>query len=153
MASPLDSQRSPNTPDQPQQQLDQAAERIGADDLTTPVQMAGPREISLRARTMETMRARLNASRAELLRLAASLEERVAQRTRELDALNEVSREISSQLDVQYVLDSVTGKAHGLLGADTAVLCLLDEQGDWLHLRSLSWPSSPCAWPGRWPRS
>lgn len=124
----------------PLQQLDRAAERIGNDDLATPVQVAGPQEISLLAHTMEVMRARLQTSRADLLQLTGSLEARVAQRTAELDALNEVSREISSQLDVQHVLDSVTSKARGLLGADTAVLCLLDEQGDWLHLRSLSGP-------------
>lgn len=124
----------------PLHQLDRAAERIGGDDLTTPVQVTGPQEIALLARTMEVMRARLQASRADLLQLTDSLEARVAQRTAELDALNEVSREISAQLDTQHVLNSVTGKAHGLLGADMAVLCLLDEQGDWLHLRSLSGP-------------
>lgn len=124
----------------PLRQLDQAAERIADDNLTTPVHVRGPQEITLLARTMETMRARVQASRAELLDLTASLEARVAQRTAELDALNEVSREISAQLDGSHVLDSITGKAQGLLGADMAVLCLLDEQGDWLHLRSLSGP-------------
>ena len=125
----------------PLRQLDQAAERIGGDDLATPVRVEGPQEIALLGRTMETMRTRLQASRAELLRLAGELEARVAQRTAELDALNEVSREISSQLDGSHVLDSITGKAQGLLGADMAVLCLLDEQGDWLRLRSLSGPA------------
>lgn len=124
----------------PLQQLDRAAERIGGDDLATPVSVSGPAEIALLSRTLETMRTRLQTSRAELLRLAAGLEARVAQRTRELDALNEVSREISSQLDVQHVLNSVTAKAHGLLGAEVASLCLLDEQGKTLHLRTLSGP-------------
>jgi len=124
----------------PLQQLDQAAEQIGANDLVTPVAVAGPEEIALLSRTLESMRNRLQRSRAELVQLAATLETRVIQRTRELDALNEVSREISSQLDVQHVLNSVTEKAHALLGAEVASLCLLDEQGKWLRLQALSGP-------------
>lgn len=124
----------------PLQQLDRAAARIGANDLGTAVQVEGPAEISRLSDTLESMRAHLQTSRAQLLQLTADLEIRVAQRTRELDALNEVSREISSQLDLQVVLDSVTEKAHSLLGAEVASLCLLDEGGQRLHLAALSGP-------------
>ena len=126
----------------PLQQLDLAAERIGAHDLSTPVLVAGPDEITLLSGTLESMRARLQASHTQLLQLTADLEDRVAQRTRELEALNQVSREISSQLDLQLVLDSVTEKAHSLLGADVASLCLIDEEGEWLHLAALSGPGA-----------
>ena len=124
----------------PLQQLDQVAAQMGMNALATPVQVAGPAEIALLSQTMETMRARLQSSRDELVHLATTLESRVAQRTRELDALNEVSHEITSQLDVQHVLRSVTEKAHSLLDAEVASLCLLDEGGQWLHLSALSGP-------------
>lgn len=124
----------------PLQQLDQAAAQIGMNNLATPVQVTGPAEIALLSQTMETMRARLQRSRDELVHLATTLESRVAQRTRELDALNEVSREITSQLDVQHVLRSVTEKARKLLDAEVASLCLLDEGGQWLRLSALSGP-------------
>lgn len=126
----------------PLRHLDQAAEQIGANDLTTPVAVTGPEEIALLSRTLESMRSRLQRSRAELMQLAATLETRVAQRTRELDALNEVSQDISAQLHVQQVLDSVTQKARALLGAEVASLCLLDEGEHWLQLQALSGPDA-----------
>lgn len=69
-----------------------------------------------------------------------SLEERVAQRTRELETLNEVSREISSRLELQQVLNSVTEKARALLGGEVASLCLVDESRHWLKLQAMSGP-------------
>ncbi len=69
-----------------------------------------------------------------------SLEARVARRTRELEMLNEVSREITSRLDIQQVLNSVTEKARALLGGEVAALCLVDESLHWLRLQALSGP-------------
>jgi nitrate/nitrite-specific signal transduction histidine kinase len=86
------------------------------------------------------MRIRLNDTRGELDQWKSTLEERVAQRTRELETLNEISREISSRLDVQQVLNSVTEKARALLGGEVASLCLVDESQHWLKLQTLSGP-------------
>ncbi|MBK9207492.1 MAG: hypothetical protein IPL71_03960 [Anaerolineales bacterium] len=54
--------------------------------------------------------------------------------------INEVSREISSRLDIQQVLNSVTEKARTLLGGEVASLCLVDENQHWLKLQTLSGP-------------
>jgi two-component system nitrate/nitrite sensor histidine kinase NarX len=126
---------------EPLQALGRGAERIGAGDLDTPVSVSGPQEIILLGRTFECMIDQLKASRRELVASAETLEKRVLQRTRELDALYEVSDEISSRLDVQHVLKSVTTKARHLLGGEVASLCLLDEKGKTLVIKALSGPT------------
>lgn len=115
----------------PLRELARAARRLGANDLATAVQVEGPEE-------MRALSASFDSMRVSLLELMSTLEERVAQRTRELDALNEVSREIASQLDVRRVLHSVTEKARVLLDGDVSMLCLLDDAGEYLMLKSVS---------------
>lgn len=122
----------------PLKELSFAANRLGENDLDTAVQVGGPDEMRALSESFDSMRKRLRASRSELLDLTSTLEERVLQRTRELDALNEVSREIASQLDVKFVLKSVTDKARALLGGDSAMLCLLDDAQQYLLLKSVS---------------
>jgi two-component system nitrate/nitrite sensor histidine kinase NarX len=124
----------------PLRRLGSVAERIGQGDLNTPVQVTGPQEITRLAHNFDTMRAQLKTSQAELVAWTDELETRVAQRTRELAALHEVSREISSRLDINHVLRSVTDKAQELLGAEVAFLCLLDGQGHVLNLQAFSGP-------------
>ena len=121
---------------EPLRALAQAAIRLGGNDLDTAVQVEGPREIGALADLFDAMRQNLRASRSELLDLTSTLEARVAQRTRELNALNEVSREIASHLDVRRVLSSVTEKAAALLDGDAAMLCLLDETRRHLRLEA-----------------
>lgn len=115
-----------------------AAVRLGGNDLDTPVQVESPEEMRLLSESFDSMRRNLRASRQELVQLNESLEERVAQRTRELEMLNEVSREISSRLELQQVLDSVTEKARTLIDGEVASLCLLDESRQWLKLQAVS---------------
>lgn len=125
---------------QPLRRLARAANRLGENDLETGIQPEGPEEMRTLSQAFESMRVRLRSSRAELVALNESLEERVAQRTRELETLNEVSREISSRLDIQQVLNSVTEKARVLLGGEVASLCLVDEKRHWLKLQAVSGP-------------
>jgi two-component system nitrate/nitrite sensor histidine kinase NarX len=121
--------------------LGSTAERIGRGDLDTPVEVSGPREIQHLAHNFDTMRAQLKTSNQELIAWTEELEARVDQRTRELAALYEVSREVSSRLDIEHVLRSVTDKAQELLGGEVAALCLLEEEsGLALHLGALSGP-------------
>lgn len=130
---------------EPLRELGLAANCLGENDLDSPVQIEGPQEIRALGEAFENMRVKLSSSRAELVELADSLEKRVTQRTAELDALNEVSREISSRLDMQQVLDSITTKARSLLGAEVASLCLLDESGGFLKMHALSGPREAVA--------
>lgn len=122
----------------PLEELSRAAIRLGENDLDSAVQVEGPQEMQALSESFDSMRKSLRASRSELLDLTSTLEARVAHRTRELDALNEVSREITSQLDVRYVLNSVTEKVRTLLDGDSAMLCLLDDAKQYLLLKSVS---------------
>ncbi len=117
----------------PLQTLKNAAERIGRGDLSSRVRLASPPELSALASSIDTMRAQLNT-------LTAGLEARVQQRTRELTALYDVIRDISSHLAIERVLESVTGKARDLLDSDVAFLCLLDETGETLTLKAYNGP-------------
>ena len=127
---------------QPLRQLVTAANRLGENDLETAIQVEGPDEIQTLSQAFEAMRVRLHSSRAELVALNESLEERVLQRTHELETLNEVSSEISSRLDIQQVLNSVTEKARTLLGGEVASLCLMDENQHWIKLQAISGPQN-----------
>ena len=125
---------------EPLKDLGKAADRIGAGDMSTRVLVSGPGEVEVLANTFESMRTQLQTSQERLLAWANTLEERVTQRTSELEALYQVSREISSRLDVQHVLHSVTEKAQELLGGEVAFLCLLDDNGKTLNLQATSGP-------------
>lgn len=124
----------------PLRDLSLAASRIGRGDLRSPVPPQGLREVATVALSLETMRGQLEASQQTLRAWAGELEDRVAQRTQELVALYEVSREISSRLEIDHILHSVTEKARALLSADVAALCLVDATGQILTLQSTSGP-------------
>ncbi|MCL4260282.1 MAG: GAF domain-containing protein [Anaerolineales bacterium] len=126
----------------PLRALELEAERLDADQLDAPVRVAGPREIRTLSQALDGMRSRLSEAREELVEWNDTLELRVAERTRELETLNEISREISSRLDIQQVLNSVTEKARALLGGEVASLCLVDENQNWLKLQTLSGPKN-----------
>jgi two-component system nitrate/nitrite sensor histidine kinase NarX len=124
----------------PLDELGLAAKRLGENMLDAPIQVEGPEEMRTLSQAFDEMRSRLHTARGELIQWNATLEQRVAQRTKELETLNEVSREISSRLDIQQVLNSVTEKARTLLGGEAAALCLVDESQHWLKLQTLSGP-------------
>jgi two-component system nitrate/nitrite sensor histidine kinase NarX len=117
----------------PLQTLKKSAEQIGQGDLSSPVQVSGPPELAALAMSFDTMRAQLKT-------LTEGLEARVSQRTRELTALYDVIREISSHLEIEHVLNSVTGKARDLIESDVAFLCLLDSTGESLALKAHNGP-------------
>lgn len=123
---------------EPLEVLGLSAERIGNGDLSTAVEISGPQEVRRVAQQIETMRLELRASHARLIRWAESLEERVRHRTYELDALYQVSQEITSHLDLNQVLGSITEKTRHLLDSDAAILCLLEEEQQVLSLQAYS---------------
>jgi len=124
----------------PLRRLGQAAMRIGGGDLSTRVEVGGLDEIRSLEENFDLMRARLFASHEETQAWADQLEQRVARRTQELEALYTVSREISSRLGIEDVLRSVTQKTRELLDCDVVFLCTLEEGGGTMVLQATSGP-------------
>src|SRR5262249_32274809 len=54
----------------------------------------------------------------------------------ELTALGEVSRALTSTLDVDVVLDTIVARANDLIGADGCTIFEYDEAGEQFHLRT-----------------
>lgn len=122
----------------PLAELGIAAAHLGENDLETPVQVQGPEEMRKLSQSFDGMRVGLNSARQELINLNSTLEKRVFQRTQELEALNVVSQEITSRLDIHQVLNSVTEKTRVLLNGDVSFLCLLDGGQHQLKLQTFS---------------
>lgn len=70
----------------PIMQLTQAAEKIGKGDLTTKIDVKSVDEVGLLAQTLTQMQGDLKASRARIEEYSQTLEKRVAERTKELEA-------------------------------------------------------------------
>lgn len=125
----------------PLQKLETVANRLAHNDLENATPISGTREVRALGYAFEQMRQSLRASRQALLSLNETLEQRVAQRTRELETLHQISQEITSRLDIQHTLNSITEKARYLLNSEIASLCLIDENQHWLKLQAVSGPS------------
>src|SRR5690606_22878167 len=113
----------------PLEALGRAARRLGQGNLGDPVTVEHSRELAALAQSFDRRRAQPKVGHDEL-------ELRDLQRTRELTALYDVIREISAHLDIDHVLHSVTAKARDLIDGDIAFLCLLDDDGRTLTLKS-----------------
>ena len=75
----------------------------------------------------------------ENVRLFKELEARTAELTRsveELKALGEVSRAVSSTLDVETVLNTIVSRANQLAGADACTIYEYDDVSEQFHLRA-----------------
>jgi len=129
----------------PLQNLGMVAKRIGSGNLTTPVEIAGLREIQVLEENFDQMRAKLLESHEQSQTWTGLLEQRVAQRTQELETLSTESREISSRLAINDVLRSVTQKTRELLDSDVVFLCLFNETEQTLSLRAASGPDGAIA--------
>jgi two-component system nitrate/nitrite sensor histidine kinase NarX len=122
----------------PLSELGVAAEHLGGNDLETPVQVRGPEEMRKLSQSFDGMRLGLKSAQQDLIDLNNTLEKRVFQRTRELEALNIVTQEITSRLDIRQVLSSVTNKTSELLNGEVSFLCLLDANQPVLKLQTFS---------------
>ena len=107
--------------------LDQAAQRMARGDLTQPVTAQRDDELGELAVAFEAMRTEVAAAQDEL-------ELRVEQRTRELTSAFEFSQEISTQLEPDRLLQSVTDRARDLTGALAASLCSIEHDPSQLTL-------------------
>lgn len=85
----------------PIKQLADAARRVGAGDLNTPIPVAGNDEIGVLAETLKN-------TTEQLRHLIGNLESRVEERTQELQTVAEVTSNITKNLDSEVVLSSVT---------------------------------------------
>lgn len=120
--------------------LEEAARRIGRGELAQAIPVQGPGEVGVLGETLDAMRVQLNASREELLLSNQDLEKRVARRTQELAALHQVSNEITSQIQVEDVLNSVVEKARQLMRAEVAILCFRNDAGGQMNIQAFSGP-------------
>jgi two-component system, NarL family, nitrate/nitrite sensor histidine kinase NarX len=76
----------------------------------------------------------LEAIRLQILAGQREMEDRVDQRTRELAVAFEFSQEITAQLELDRLLDSVTERARTLMEGTSGALCLLEENNTKLCL-------------------
>ena len=96
----------------PIQRLTAAAERVGSGDLTVrldPAEMEGE---------LETLAVAFNGMTQRLRESYDHLEQRVADRTRELAALNEIAAVVSRSLDIESVTNAALEKTVEVLGMD-----------------------------------
>ncbi len=107
----------------PLRRLTDSAQRIAAGDLGSPIPPEQGYEVGLLAGTLESMRANLARTRAELEARTAAMEQQAAQ-TR---ALYDVSRAILSEAQLTDVLATIAAAARTLLGAEASAVCLWDQ--------------------------
>ncbi len=112
---------------QPVRTLMAASQRIARGDLDQPVGPLGEDEVGLLAQALDEMRAALRTSRTEIERWNRELEERVAHRTRELSALHQASRALTSTLDLDALFQIVITETQEIFPqADAGALFLYD---------------------------
>ena len=107
--------------------------------------LAGADEIAVLEENFDQMRVQLLDSKVQAQAWTGQLEQRVAQRTQELEALYSVSREISSRLAIDDVLRSITQKTQELLHGDVVFLCLFNAPEQKMTLLSTSGPAQAIA--------
>jgi len=110
-------------------QLSQAVQRMGSGDLTQPIKVGGATELETLAQAFSAMAGRLR-------ELIGSLEERVAERTRSLQAAAEVSRATTSLRDPDELLRQVVDLVRERFDLYYVGLFLVDEAKQWAVLRA-----------------
>ncbi|MEE8347202.1 MAG: GAF domain-containing protein, partial [Dehalococcoidia bacterium] len=120
----------------PIRKLTDASERIAAGALDSPILVTRDDEVGTLARSFETMRVRLKESREQQLRWERELEERVRQRTeelerrnRELAALNSIAATVSRSLDMETIMSASLDGVLDTMQADAGSIYLADGHG------------------------
>jgi signal transduction histidine kinase/CheY-like chemotaxis protein/CHASE3 domain sensor protein len=110
---------------EPLTQIGTGLRRVAAGEFTEPVTVVNRDELGALA-------ANLNRTSDELARLYGRLQRSV----KELETLGEVSREISSTLELQAVLRTIAAHAVALAAADAGVFCAYDEGAQVFRLQA-----------------
>ena len=110
---------------QPVQRLASATLDIAAGDFGKRVTVTSKDEIGQLSHSFNVMAERLEQHEGEL----RVVQEDLARKVRETEALYRVGMEISSLLELDRILTSVIEKARELLEGEAACLCLLDAEG------------------------
>lgn len=133
----------------PVQQLTEAAGRIGAGDLETPIGSRGRDEIATLSRTLDDMRERLRRNIAEIQALNQDLDDRVRERTREclmaqeallqrnraLSILNAVAVAVTQPLRLEELLGKALEEVLRLTGIAVGAVFLLEDETAGLELK------------------
>jgi GAF domain-containing protein/HAMP domain-containing protein len=143
----LISRRLGNTLTSPLLQLTETAQRFAAGDLDTESTIASQDEIGILAKAFNDMSVRLRA-------LVGGLEQRVAERTadleyanrqsekraRELETVSEIARAVSSEQELEKLLTLVTRVVSERFGYYHIGIFLLDEAANFANLRAANSP-------------
>lgn len=108
----------------PIRRLASATVDVAAGDFSKRVAAASKDEIGLLSHSFNVMAKRLEQHEHEL----RGVQEELARKARETEALYRVGMEISALLELDKILTSVVEKARELLGGEAACLCLQDAQ-------------------------
>ena len=128
----------------PLQGLTQICKEIAVGRLSVPIPLRGPGEIGTLAKALDAMQRQLRASLDEIQKWTTELEERVRQRTREVEEsrtqllqvnrelmmLNTLSNAMRQSVDLEATLDVALEQVITLGNAWGASICLLDRPGE-----------------------
>ncbi|MEK6684266.1 MAG: response regulator, partial [Nitrospirota bacterium] len=109
--------------------LHEGTERIGQGDLSHRLKIETNDEIEQLADGFNRMTASLQESYADM-------EERVADRTQELSALNTIAMTVNQSLDLQEILDAALGKILDVMQTEAGIIRLWDEKSGRLFLKA-----------------
>ena len=120
----------------PIQALQAGAARIGSGDLAQRISIKTGDELEGLANQFNEMAGRLEESYAGLEEKVEVRTRELAQSVAELTALGEVTRAVSSTLDLETLLSTIVAKAVELSGTDGGAIWVLDPATEELHLRA-----------------
>jgi len=112
-----------------------ATERLTHGDLSEPVFVEGQDELAELAQAVETLRQRLAEREATLAAWGERLEETVAQRTRELQALYAIDHAAAQSLELGEVLHQALQASQEVTQASGGAIYLLNPLGERLSMR------------------
>ena len=117
-------------------QLERGVRRITAGDLSTQVSPQGPRELRNLGQAFNSMASRLNIALAEVERNRAELEQRVSDRTLELEVLSDVARQFPSDFNTDDALGPFADLVLKILPGTSIAVAGLDEDGHQLNVKA-----------------